>query len=55
MIDAALGNKSDAIAEGRKAVDLLPASKDAITGSILLQNLAVIYSGLVSSSKPLES
>jgi len=44
MIDAALGNKSDAIAEGRKAVDLLPASKDAITGSILLQNLAVIYS-----------
>jgi TolB-like protein/Flp pilus assembly protein TadD len=43
MIDAALGNKDDAIAEGRKAVDLLPIGKDAITGSILLQNLAVIY------------
>jgi TolB-like protein/Flp pilus assembly protein TadD len=43
MIDAALGNKDDAIAEGRKAVDLLPVGKDAITGSILLQNLAVIY------------
>jgi tetratricopeptide (TPR) repeat protein len=43
MIDAALGNTSDAIAEGRKAVDLLPIGKDAITGSILLQNLAVIY------------
>src|SRR5262249_23100110 len=44
MIDAALGNKNDAIAEGRKAVGLLPTSKDAITGSTLLQNLAVIYS-----------
>jgi serine/threonine-protein kinase len=43
MIDAALGNKEDAIAEGRKAVDLLPIGKDAITGSTLLQNLAVIY------------
>jgi TolB-like protein/Flp pilus assembly protein TadD len=43
MIDAALGNKDNAIAEGRKAIDLLPISKDAVTGSILLQNLAVIY------------
>jgi serine/threonine-protein kinase len=43
MIDAALGNKDDALAEGRKAVDLVPLGKDAITGSILLQNLAVIY------------
>ena len=43
MIDAALGNKEDAIAEGREAVDLLPRGKDAITGSTLLQNLAVIY------------
>ena len=43
MIDAALGNRSEATAEGRKAVDLLPVGKDAITGSILLQNLAVIY------------
>jgi TolB-like protein/Flp pilus assembly protein TadD len=43
MIDAALGNKEEAIAEGRKAVDLLPTSKDAITGTLLLQNLAIIY------------
>jgi hypothetical protein len=43
MIDAALGNKADALAEGRKAIDLLPISKDAIIGSTLLQNLAVIY------------
>jgi TolB-like protein/Flp pilus assembly protein TadD len=44
MIDAALGRKDDAIAEGRKAVDLVPLGKDAITGSVLTQNLAVIYS-----------
>jgi serine/threonine-protein kinase len=43
MIDAALGNKDDAIAEGRKAIELVPISKDAIFGSTLLQNLAVIY------------
>ena len=43
MIDAALGNKDDALAEGRKAIELLPISKDAIVGSTLLQNLAVIY------------
>lgn len=43
MIDAALGNKDNAIAEGRKAVELLPIDRDAITGSALLQNLAVIY------------
>ena len=44
MIDAALGNKDDALAEGRKAIDLLPIRKDAIIGPTLLQNLAVIYS-----------
>jgi len=43
MIDAALGNKDNAITEGRKAVSLLPVSKDAIRGPLLLQNLAVIY------------
>jgi TolB-like protein/Flp pilus assembly protein TadD len=43
MIDAALGNKDDALAEGRRAIDLLPISKDAVIGSTLLQNLAVIY------------
>lgn len=43
MIDAALGRKNEAIDEGRKAVSLLPVSKDAIIGPLLLQNLAVIY------------
>ncbi|HEY7001305.1 MAG TPA: FlgO family outer membrane protein [Candidatus Udaeobacter sp.] len=43
MIDAALGHKEDAIREGRRAVELLPVTKDAVTGAQLLQNLALIY------------
>jgi TolB-like protein/Flp pilus assembly protein TadD len=43
MIDAALGRKEDAIREGRRAVELLPATKDVMTGSELLRNLALIY------------
>jgi tetratricopeptide (TPR) repeat protein len=43
MLDAALGNKAGAIREGRRAVELLPPSKDAVVGALLLQNLAIIY------------
>jgi TolB-like protein/Flp pilus assembly protein TadD len=43
MIDAALGHKEDAIREGRHAVELLPVTKDAIIGPLLVQNLALIY------------
>ena len=43
MIDAALGRKEDALREGRRAVDLLPVTKDAFLGAKLLENLAVIY------------
>jgi serine/threonine-protein kinase len=43
MIDAALGRKQDAITEGRRAVELLPVTKDIMTGSELLRNLALIY------------
>ncbi|HUE62363.1 MAG TPA: hypothetical protein VMO04_04485, partial [Chthoniobacterales bacterium] len=43
MADAALGNKEDAIREGRRAVELLPVTKDAIIGPLLVQNLALIY------------
>ncbi len=43
MADAALGNKEDAIREGRRAVELLPVTKDAIIGPQLVQNLALIY------------
>lgn len=43
MIDAVLGNREDAIQEGRRAVELLPVTKDAIDGALLVQYLAVIY------------
>jgi serine/threonine-protein kinase len=43
MADAALGHKEDAIREGRRAVELLPVTKDAIIGPKLVQNLSLIY------------
>ena len=43
MADAALGQKEDAIREGRRAIELLPVTKDAIIGAQLVQNLALIY------------
>jgi TolB-like protein/class 3 adenylate cyclase/Flp pilus assembly protein TadD len=43
LIDAGLGRKDDAIREGRRAVELVPVSKDAIDGTNLILNLAVIY------------
>jgi tetratricopeptide (TPR) repeat protein len=43
VIDAALGNKEDAIREGRHAVQLMPVSKSAIEGPLLIKYLAVIY------------
>ena len=43
MIDAALGRKEDAVREGRRAVELLPVTKDAWTGAEVLKNLAITY------------
>src|SRR5438876_8993809 len=43
MADAALGNKEDAIREGRHTVELLPVTKDAIMGPLLVKYLALIY------------
>ena len=43
MADAALGHKDDAIREGRRAVELLPVTKDSLVGVLLVQNLALIY------------
>ena len=42
LIDAGLGRKEEAIAEGRRACELLPVSKDAFIGSVLAINLAQI-------------
>jgi serine/threonine-protein kinase len=41
--DAALGRKDEALSEGRRAAELLPATKDAMTGAEVARNLAIIY------------
>ncbi|MEP6937479.1 MAG: hypothetical protein ABI871_05355, partial [Chthoniobacterales bacterium] len=43
MIDAGLGRKQKALAEGRRACELLPTSKDSLDGPALAVNLAQIY------------
>jgi TolB-like protein/Tfp pilus assembly protein PilF len=40
---ALMGRKNDAIAEGRRAVELKPESKDAVDGSLMNGYLALIY------------
>src|SRR5262249_42198661 len=39
---AALGRKEEALGEGRRAVELLPAEKDAINGPGMIQYFAMI-------------
>ena len=43
VIDAVLGRKEEAIKEGRRAVELLPVTKDSIKGAVLIKYLAAIY------------
>jgi hypothetical protein len=43
VADAVLGNKEAAVREGRRAVELLPVTKESIAGSLLVQYLALIY------------
>ncbi len=43
VIDAALGRKSEAIQEAKRAAAMLPVSEDAVDGPSLLYNLAAVY------------
>jgi TolB-like protein/Tfp pilus assembly protein PilF len=43
LVDAALGQKDNAIKEGRRAVKLLPVAQDAFDGPAIATNLAVVY------------
>jgi TolB-like protein/Tfp pilus assembly protein PilF len=43
MSNAALGHKEEALAAGRRAVELFPVTKDAVTGAEILRNLAITY------------
>jgi serine/threonine-protein kinase len=43
LIDAGLNRKEDAIREGRRAIELLPITRDAIDGALLVSYLSQIY------------
>jgi TolB-like protein/Flp pilus assembly protein TadD len=43
VVDALLGKKESAIAEAKRAVEMLPISRDAIDGPGVLMNLAAVY------------
>jgi len=55
LLDAGLGRKEDAIREGTHAVELLPISKDSINGTLLVENLAVIYAWTGETDRALET
>jgi serine/threonine protein kinase/tetratricopeptide (TPR) repeat protein len=54
VVDAALGNKGDAIREGQRAVELMPTSKSAIDGAMMIQYLAVIYAWTGDKDRAIE-
>ena len=39
-----MNNKETAITEAKRASEILPISKDAVDGIVVLKNLAVVYS-----------
>jgi TolB-like protein/Tfp pilus assembly protein PilF len=43
MSEAALGHHEDALHHSRRAVELFPVTKDAVTGAEILRNLAITY------------
>jgi hypothetical protein len=43
VVDALLGHKEAAVSEAKRAIDMLPISKDALDGPGLEVNLAVVY------------
>jgi serine/threonine protein kinase/Tfp pilus assembly protein PilF len=43
LVDALLNNKEAAISEAKRAVEMLPISKDAVDGPGIAVNLAVVY------------
>jgi TolB-like protein/tRNA A-37 threonylcarbamoyl transferase component Bud32 len=54
VLDAALGNKQDAIREGERAVKLMPASKSAVDGPALMRYLAIIYAWTGEKDRAIE-
>jgi len=42
LIDAGLGRTEEALREGRRGIELVPVGKDAMTGPIMVEYLAMI-------------
>ena len=55
QIDAAMGRKTDAFAEARRALELLPVSKDAVNGFQLQTRLVTIYAQLGDVDRALDA
>ncbi|HEX3818130.1 MAG TPA: hypothetical protein VHW03_07570, partial [Chthoniobacterales bacterium] len=54
QVDAGLGHKTEAIAEGRRAIELMPLSRDAYDGMLVLQGLAQVYTWTGERAQALE-
>ena len=54
VIDALLGNKESAIKEGERAVELMPVTKNAVQGPLLIKYLAAIYAWVGEKDRALE-
>jgi len=53
-VDAALGRKEEALQEGRRAVEMLPLSRDAVYGPEIERNLALVYSWIGERDRAIE-
>jgi TolB-like protein/tRNA A-37 threonylcarbamoyl transferase component Bud32/Flp pilus assembly protein TadD len=54
VVDAALGNRENAVREGKRAVELMPVSKNAIDGAMVIHYLAAIYAWTGDKDRAME-
>jgi TolB-like protein/Flp pilus assembly protein TadD len=54
LVQAQRGHKNEAIAAGRRAVELLPISRDAFDGPLIALKLAVIYAQVGEADRALD-
>jgi tetratricopeptide (TPR) repeat protein len=54
LVDAGLGRTEESLAEGQRAVDLRPISKDAVDGPVVLTRLAMAHAWLGKNDRAIE-
>ena len=54
VVDAALGNKDEAVREGQRAVELIPVNKSAVEGAMFTQYLSLIYAWTGDKDRAIE-